>query len=127
MRMIFLLMMESPLSACWSLKGCGSDDPAIGAQRLTVDPGAVRACEEGHRVGDILRVAETFQRRQLGQTVDYLLRLAVEEELGRRRPGRDGVDGDVPAAQLLGENARHGLDRRLGGGIDAVSRLQPKC
>jgi hypothetical protein len=57
-------------------------------------------------------------------TLDHLLRLAVEEELGRRRPGRDGVNGDVPAAQLLGENAGHGLDRRLGGGIDAVSRLQ---
>jgi hypothetical protein len=48
----------------------------------------------------------------------------LPEELGRRRPGRDGVDGDVPAAQLLGENAGHGLDRRLSGGIDAVSRLQ---
>jgi hypothetical protein len=79
----------------------GSDDPAIGAQRLAVDPGAVRTCEEGHRVGDILRLAETFQRRQLGEAIDYLLRLAVEEELGRRRPGCDSVDGDVPPRSSL--------------------------
>ena len=69
-------------------------------------------------------LAETFQRRHLGQLVDHLLRLAVEEELGRDRPGRDRVDGDVSSAQLLGEDAGHGLDRGLGGGIDAVGRLQ---
>jgi len=33
---------------------------------------------------------------------DGLLVLAVEEQLGRGGAGRDGVDGDVPAAQFAG-------------------------
>ena len=44
----------------------GSDDPAIGAQRLAVDPDAVRAREEGDRSGDILGLAEPFERGRLG-------------------------------------------------------------
>ena len=102
----------------------GSDDPAVGPQRLAVDPGAVRAHEEGDDVGDVLGLAESFQRRHLGQPIDRLLRLAVEELFGCGRSGRDGVDGDVPTAKLLGKDAGHSLDRSLGGGIDAIGRLQ---
>ena len=82
----------------------GSDDAAVGAQHLAVDPAAVGAGEEGDGVGDVLRLAEALQRGQLRHAIDDLLRLAVEEQIGRRRPGRDGVDGDVAAAQLLRED-----------------------
>src|SRR6202035_3051096 len=46
------------------------DDPTIGAQRLAVDPDAVRAGEEGDRRGDVLGLAEPFERGRLGQAVD---------------------------------------------------------
>ena len=69
-------------------------------------------------------LAEPLQRRELGEVVDHLLRLAVEEQLGRGRPRRDGVDGDVAAAQLLGQDMGHRLDARLGRGVDAVGRVK---
>src|SRR5258708_1808137 len=72
--------------------------PAVGAQGLAVDPGAIRAGEEGDGVGDVLGPAEALQRGQLGQAVDHRLRFAVEKQLGRRGPRRDAVDGDVAAA-----------------------------
>lgn len=34
---------------------------SISAKDLTVDPAAIRACKEGYRIGDILRLAEAFQ------------------------------------------------------------------
>src|ERR1700720_3846391 len=59
---------------------CGSDDSAVGAQRLAVDPGAVGAGEEGDGGGDIRRLAEALQRSELGEAVDDLLRLAMHEK-----------------------------------------------
>jgi hypothetical protein len=63
------------------LRSFGSDDPAIGAQRLAVDPGAVGTGEEGDGGGDVRRLAQALQRRQLGEAVDDLLRLAVQEQV----------------------------------------------
>ena len=40
---------------------------------------------------------------------------------GGGRPGGDGVDGDVAAAQLAGQDQGHRLDRALGGGVRAVA------
>src|ERR1700722_14441736 len=88
-----------------------SDDPAIGAQRLAVDPDAVRAGKEGDRGGDVLGLAEPFEWGRLGQAVDHLLWLAVEEQPGGGRSRRDRVNGDVAAAQFLGEHTGHRLDR----------------
>ena len=82
-------------------RGRRSDDPAIGAQHLAVDPATVRSGEERHRVGDILGLAEPLQRREPCEVVDHLLRLAVEEQLCCGRPRCDGVDRDVSAAQLF--------------------------
>ena len=48
--------------------------------------------------------AEPFQRGHLGEAVDHFLRLAVEEQVRRGRPRRDGVDRDVAAAQFLGQD-----------------------
>ncbi len=47
----------------------------------------------------------------------------MKEELRFDRAGRDRVDADAARPELLGEDVGHGLDRRLGGGIDAVARL----
>jgi hypothetical protein len=47
-----------------------SDDPAIGAQRLTVDLPAVRAHQEGDDVSNVARLAQPLQRGELGQVVD---------------------------------------------------------
>src|ERR1700730_8894122 len=41
---------------------CGSDDSAVGAQRLAVDPGAVGAGEEGDGCGDVRRLGEALPR-----------------------------------------------------------------
>src|SRR3954451_24036485 len=96
------------------------DDATVGAQYLPVDPAAVGAGQEGDHVRDVLRRPEALERRLLGEAVDRLLVLAVEEQVGRGRAGRDDVDGDVAAAQLAGEHERHRLDGALGRGVAAV-------
>jgi hypothetical protein len=45
------------------------------------------------------------KRGELGEAVDDLLRLAMQEKVRRGQPRRDGVDGDAPPAQLLGQDA----------------------
>ena len=64
------------------------------------------------------------EHAKLAQVVNDSLRLAVEEQLGRRGSRGHAVDSDVAPAQLLGQDAGHNLNRGLGGGIDAVGRLQ---
>lgn len=56
-----------------------SDNAAVGAQRLAVDPSAIGAHEECHGRGDVLRGAEPLEGRGLGQAIDRLWRLAVQE------------------------------------------------
>jgi hypothetical protein len=64
----------------------GSDDSAVGAQRLAVDPGAVGAGEEGDGGGDVRRLAEALQRGELGEAVDDFLR---ERRVALRTGGQD--------------------------------------
>ena len=85
---------------------------------------AVRSGEEAHGRGDVLGRPETLERRHLRHAIDELGRLALEEQIGRRRPRCDGVDGHVAPAQLLGEDAGHRLDAGLGRRIDRVSGQQ---
>jgi predicted HD superfamily hydrolase involved in NAD metabolism len=61
--------------------GLSSDHAAIGAQRLAVDPAAIRAGEEGDRSGDVVGRAETLQRVHLRHPGNEFVRLAVEEEV----------------------------------------------
>src|SRR5687767_7766124 len=86
-----------------------SHHASVGSEDLAVDPVPFRAGEEGNHSGDVLRRAQSLQRRGLGELVDLLGSLAVEEELGGRGPGRDGVHGDVPPAQLASEDQRDRL------------------
>lgn len=59
-----------------------SDDPAVGAQDLAVNPDAIRSGEEGDGVGDVFRPAEPLERGKFGQMIvaesgaiiDYILR-----------------------------------------------------
>src|ERR1700732_3870942 len=51
----------------------GSDDSAVGAQRLAVDPGAVGAGEEGDGGGDVRPLAAALQRGELGEAGRDLL------------------------------------------------------
>jgi hypothetical protein len=66
------------------------------------------------------RACRAFQRVHLGHAGDQLVDFAVEEEVGGGRAGRDGVDGDVAAAQFLRQDGGQRFDGGLGGGIDAV-------
>lgn len=50
----------------------GSDQPAIGAQHLGVDPAAFRTDQEGNDIGDVLGCAEALHWRRLGETLDQL-------------------------------------------------------
>jgi hypothetical protein len=63
---------------------------------------------------------------QTRHLVKYLLRLALEEELGRDRPRRDDVDGDPPLRpgkrRVAREHARHLLDRAFGCDVRQVVR-----
>ena len=45
-----------------------SGHAAVGAQHLAVDPAAVRAGQEGHDAGDVVRLAQPLER--LGQPED---------------------------------------------------------
>src|SRR6478672_7952451 len=58
-----------------------SDDAAVDAHDLAVDPAAVRTSEEGDRRSDVGGLAKTLKRGQLGQTVDSLLRLPVQKQV----------------------------------------------
>jgi hypothetical protein len=65
----------------------GSDDPAIGTQRLAVDPDAVPSREEGDRRRDVLRLAEPLKRGRLGQAVNTSLGLPSRNSLVAVGPG----------------------------------------
>src|SRR4029078_73912 len=74
--------------------------------------------------GDVLRLAEAAERGELGQMLDDLPRLALQEQVPSSRAPRDRVHGDSAPAELLGKDARHRLDGRLCGGIYAVGWLE---
>jgi hypothetical protein len=65
-----------------------SDDAAIGAQHLAVDPGTVRSCEEGDGTRYVLRSAEPLERGELRKAVPDLVRLALEKQVSSNRSGR---------------------------------------
>ncbi|EGE58033.1 hypothetical protein RHECNPAF_3500087 [Rhizobium etli CNPAF512] len=103
-----------------------SDHTAIGAQRLAIDPAAIRAGEEGDRRRDVLGRAEALQRVHLRHAGDEFLRFAVEEKIGGDRTGRNRIDSDGAAAHFLGHDRRQRFDGRLGRGVDAIGlKLQP--
>src|SRR4051812_46238379 len=91
----------------------GSDDAAVGAERLAVDPAAVRAGEKRDHARDVVGLAEALERRSLRELPDDLVGLALQEQLGRGGARRDGVDGDPTPAELFGEDDRESLDARL--------------
>src|ERR1700745_2448116 len=65
-------------------------------------------------------------RSGLGEVVNGLLVLAVEEERRGRGAGGDRVDGDVLTAQLAGQDEGHALHGGLRGDVAAVGRkLRP--
>src|SRR5712692_10914356 len=66
------------------------------------------------------RSSRRFERIELRHAIDEVLRLAVEEQVGGRRSGSNGVDRDRAAAQLLRQDRRQGLYRRLRRCVDAI-------
>ena len=91
------------------MRSCrASDHAAIGADDLAVDPAAVASGEEGDDCSDVVGLAEAAERVHGGNGAHLLLALALEEEPGLDRSGRDGIDGDAPAAELLGEDMTFG-------------------
>lgn len=67
--------------------GFGSNDPAIGAQHLAVDPSAIETREERDRVGDVPGLSQTLQRSESGKMIDEFRRFA-----GPRDAGSNGVE-----------------------------------
>ena len=55
--------------------------------------------------------------------VDEFLRLALQEEIRRRRAGGDSVDGDIAPAKFFREDVGYRLDACLGRRIDRIGRL----
>src|SRR5712691_2258746 len=114
------LTVKGMASSRMTLARSRSDHSAVGAQDLAVDPAAVRADEEGDGGSDVLGRAEPLERIELRHAIDEVLRLAVEEQVGGRRSGSNGVDRDRAAAQLLRQDRRQGLYRRLRRCVDAI-------
>jgi hypothetical protein len=98
-----------------------SREATVGAQYLTVHPTPIRASQKRDDTRDLRRLTQTFQRRHLGELLDSLLALAVEEQISCDWTRGHRVDGDIPAAQLLGKHAGKGLDRGLRAVVDDVS------
>ena len=67
-----------------------------------------------HDTGDVVGTAQTAERRQRGQLGLLFGRRAVQERGGGGGARRDGVDRDVTASQLLGQNAGKDVDSRFG-------------
>src|SRR6185437_16333325 len=96
-------------------------EAAVDVDDLAVDPPG-RAREERDGLRDVGRLAEPLKRDGLGEVVDGLLVLAVEEERRGGGTGGDRVDGDVLAAQFAGQDHGHALYGGLGGDVSAVVR-----
>src|SRR5271170_3278744 len=71
-----------------------SDYASVGTKQLAIDPGAVGTGEKRDGGGDVLRRTQALQRVHLRHAVDELLRLAVQEQVGRGRAWRDSIDGN---------------------------------
>ena len=56
--------VQDGFSSICDAPAVGSDDPAIGAQRLAVDPAGIGAGEEGDGSGDVIGLAQPFQRSE---------------------------------------------------------------
>src|SRR5690349_17676547 len=97
-----------------------SDNSAVGAQNLSVDPAAIRAGQEGNHTGDVLGLSQSLERWLLRKAFDDFLRLALDEKVGGSRSRRNGIDRDVATAQFAGQDARERLDGRLRRGINGV-------
>lgn len=98
----------------------GSGEPAIGADDLRVDPAACRACQKRYHLGDVLRRTEAFKRCSLFDLPDLLLTFVIEKELGCHRAGRNGIDGDVLAAQFISQYSDQTFNASFCGDIGAV-------
>jgi hypothetical protein len=79
-------------------------EAAIGTHELGVDPTALGPGKKRYHVGDILGVAQAFQRGEFTQLVDLRLSLIVAEEFRRHRAWGYGIYGDVATTQLIGEH-----------------------
>ena len=88
-----------------------SDNSAIGAEGLAVDPAAVRTDEEGNRCRNVLRLAKSLQRGHLCKIGDLVIRLAFQEQVGCCRAGCHGIYRDVAPAKFLRKNVTQGFDR----------------
>src|SRR5882757_2103811 len=122
-----LPMTNSPWVVVWSdvssggIWGAGSDDSAVDADDLAVHPAAGPG-EEGDDLGDVGRGAEAAPRVLRGHPGDQVVVLAVQEQRRGGGAGGDRVDGDVPVAQLLGQDPGDGLHGALGRVVRGVGR-----
>jgi hypothetical protein len=95
-------------------------ETTAGLEQSTGDPGGVRRGQEGDDGGDVLRCADAAE----GSVLDGVgFKVGADDAggvgaFGGGEAGVDGVDADVPGAELLGEDAGDGVDGALGSGID---------
>jgi hypothetical protein len=99
---------------------CVLCEAAVRAEHLSVDPSTIGPSKERHDICDIVRLTEAFEWCHAADLLDLFFSLAVQEELGTYRSGRDGVDSDLVSAKLVGENMDEAFDTRLGGDIGAI-------
>ncbi|CAJ2500769.1 Uu.00g036220.m01.CDS01 [Anthostomella pinea] len=118
--------LHAALASC-----CLHERGPICTYDLSRDPTALGPCHESNQARDLFGGAQAVKGALRGDTLDQGLRLALHEQVGRRRPQRHGVDGDALPAQVLGQHARQLLDAPLveaysayGGGT-ALLRVMP--
>lgn len=98
-----------------------SDQSPVGADVLPSDPASVVACQQGHHVGDVLRLPQATQRCDLGEPLLLLFPFALAKQLWVSWARRHLIHRDPPGAEYFGEHMAELLDGR------GVARWQTRC
>jgi len=103
-------------------RGSAEQRAAGGVHEGAGDPAGLVGGEEGHDVGDVLRLADPVEGRHPGHLLhdfgDVEDRVAVT-----RDARRDAVDRDAPRAQVLREVQGELLDGAFGHGVRDLVRV----
>jgi hypothetical protein len=95
--------------------------PPICSQHLPVDPSSGWTGQKRDHVGDVFGLPEPLERWELSELVDLRLCLALQEQLRGDRAGRDRIDRDLAAAELVCKYVNQALHAGFRGDIRAVA------
>ncbi len=105
----------------------GSHRSAVHANRLSVDPSPFGAEQKSDDTRDVFRFAQALERVELGQAIYLVWRFSVKKKLRPNRAGRNGIDGDLSATQLLRQYGGQHLDSGLRHAVGGIAGETERC